>query len=205
MANTSPASGISLMEALIALFVVALLATAGGIMLTQSLRGTRLVEDRGSSARELQTALSMIRDDLVSFVDRPSRTESASDTPARFEGRAVAGDGRIVLFIRNGWANPAAMLRGDLQKVEYAFEDGTLVRRSWSAPDTAPGTAVSEQVLLTGLSGITVRYGLEQAWQSEWIVPAGVPEAPLPDKLELQLMFEDEDMLTARFRIGLRG
>lgn len=204
MRTVSPDAGISLMETLIALFVVALLVTAGGIMLTQTLRGTRLVEDRGNSARGMQTALSIIRDDLASFVDRPSRSENTSSIPARFEGWATRGDGRIVTFIRNGWANPSGLPRGDLQKVEYRLDDGALVRRSWAAPDTTSGTPASEQILITGLEGMSVRYGLEQAWRSEWIVPASSPEAPVPSKLEFQFIFEGEDVLTARFRIGLR-
>ncbi|ABI77490.1 general secretion pathway protein J [Hyphomonas neptunium ATCC 15444] len=197
-------SGISLVETMIALFVVALLATAGGIMLTQSLRGARLVEDRGSDAQELQTALSVIRDDFSAFVDRPSRSDATSELPTRFEGQPVRFDGRIVTFIRNGWPNPAGHPRSDLQRIEYSFVDGALIRRSWSAPDAGPGTDIAEQTLLNGLENITVRYGREQGWQSDWIVPASSADTPFPDKIELTMSFGEEDTLTALFRLGLR-
>lgn len=197
-------SGISLMETMIALFVVALLATAGGVMLTQSLRGTRLIEERGTQARELQTALAILRDDFAAFVDRPSRADASADLPTRFEGQPVRFDGRIVTFIRNGWANPANQPRGDLQRVEYRFDDGALVRRSWSSPDAGPGTAIADQILLAGLEEISVHYGREESWRPDWIVSATAVEAPLPDKIQMVFTFGDEDTLTAKFRIGLR-
>lgn len=203
-APASPQSGISLMETLIALFVVALLATAGGVMLTQSLRGTRLIEDRGDRARELQTALAVLRDDFATFVDRPSRADGNSDVPTRFEGQSIRFDGRIVTFVRNGWSNPSDLPRGDLQRVEYRFDNGALIRRSWSAPDAGPSTAVAEQTLLSGLEDISVQYGREQSWKPDWIVPAGMTDAPFPDKIEMAFTFGEDDTLTAKFRIGLR-
>lgn len=197
-------SGISLVETMIALFVVALLATAGGIMLTQSLRGARLVEDRGSDAQQIQSALAVLRDDFSAFVDRPGRSDVSSELPTRFEGQPVRFDGRIVAFVRNGWSNPADAPRSDLQRVEYLFADGTLTRRSWSAPDIGPGTAIAEQALLSGLEEVTVRYGREQSWKPDWIVPASSAEAPFPDKIELTFSFGEDDTLTAMFRLGLR-
>lgn len=200
----SPQSGVSLMETLIALFVVALLATAGGVMLTQSLRGTRLIEDRGDHARKLQTALAVLRDDFAAFVDRPSRADASSDLPTRFEGQPIRFDGRIVTFVRNGWSNPSDLPRSDLQRVEYRFDNGALIRRSWSAPDAGPSTAVAEQTLLSGLEDISVQYGREQSWKPDWIVPASMADARLPDKIQLVFTFDEDDTLTAKFRLGLR-
>ncbi|KCZ99266.1 general secretion pathway protein J [Hyphomonas polymorpha PS728] len=203
-ATPSPQSGISLMETLIALFVVALLATAGGVMLTQSLRSTRLIEVRGNDARELQTALAVLRDDFAAFVDRPSRADASSDLSTRFEGQPIRYDGRIMTFVRNGWSNPADLPRSDLQRVEYQFDNGALIRRSWSAPDAGPGTAVAEQIVLSGLEDISVQYGREQIWKPDWIVPASMVDAPLPDKIQLVFTFGEGDTLTAKFRLGLR-
>ncbi|PKP83480.1 MAG: type II secretion system protein GspJ [Alphaproteobacteria bacterium HGW-Alphaproteobacteria-18] len=200
----TPQSGISLVETMIALFVVALLATAGGIMLTQSLRGTRIIEERGSDATELQTALSILRDDFAAFAVRPSRLDGSGEMPMLFEGYPVRFDGRIVTFVRNGWPNPAGYPRSDLQRVEYRFLDGALIRRSWSSPDAGPGTAIAEQTLFTGIEDVAVRYGREQSWKPDWIVLASTPDTPLPDKIEFTFSFGQDDTLTALFRIGLR-
>ncbi|WP_213271840.1 type II secretion system minor pseudopilin GspJ [Hyphomonas sp.] len=198
----SAQSGISLMETLIALFVVALLATAGGIMLTQTLRGTRLLEERGTAATRLQSAMSILRDDFSSFVDRASRTDGTSELPSRFYGQPVRSADRVVTFVRNSWSNPGDLPRSDLQRLEYRFEDGALIRRSWSAPDTAPGTIVSDQVLLTGLDEMSVRYGRERTWKTDWIVAAGSTETEFPDKVEFVFTFAEDDTMRAVFRLG---
>lgn len=203
-ASAKSESGISLMETLIALFVVALLASAGGVMLTQSLRGTRMIDERGNDYRELQTALTVLRDDFAAFVDRPSRSDASADPPTRFEGYPVRFDGRIVTFVRNGWANPADQPRGDLQRVEYRFDNGALIRRSWSSPDAGPGTAIADQILLSGLEDISVRYGREESWRPDWIVLGSATDASFPDKIQMAFNFGEDDTLTAKFRIGLR-
>ena len=190
------------METLIALFVVALLATAGGIMLTQSLRSTRMIEERGADATELQTAMSVLRDDFAAFAARPSLAAATSDLPTRFEGRPVRADSQIIAFVRNGWSNPGDQLRSDLQRMEYRFDNGSLIRRSWSAPDAAPGTPISDQVLLTGVNDISVRYGWEETWKAEWIVAAETTDTMFPDKVELIFTFGEGDTLKAMFRLG---
>lgn len=196
--------GITLVETLMALLIIALLSTAGGVMLIQSLRSSQSIEERAKGARELQTALSYIRDDFSSFVPRSVRSEGSAEVPSLFEGHPVRFDGRIATFVRNGWSNPGDALRGDLQRVEYRFEDNKLIRRSWSSPDAAPGSRVSDQVLLADLDSLSVRYGREQIWRSEWIVPASGADATLPDKIEFIIRFSTDDTLTARFRMGLR-
>ncbi|MFN4023660.1 MAG: type II secretion system minor pseudopilin GspJ [Hyphomonas sp.] len=204
-AHRSGEAGITLVETLIALFLIALMATSGAVMLTQTMRGARQVDDRSQDARALEIALAMIREDLAAFADRPSRTDGSQDPPTRFEGYPVRFDGRILLLVRNGWSNPEGRAqRGDLQRVEYLYQDGALIRRSWHAPDAGPGTPVSQQRLIEGLDGVAVRYGRQNVWQNDWIVAATDNNAQLPDRVEFTMRFSPDDALTARFRLGLR-
>ena len=198
-------AGITLVETLIALFLIALMATTGAVMLTQSMRGARQIDARGAEAQQLQVALAMIRDDLAAFADRPSRFNGSAEPLARFEGYPVRFDGRLLLLVRNGWSNPADLARhGDLQRVEYRFEDGVLIRRSWNTADPGPESRVSDQRLLEGLEGISARYGRLDSWRNDWVVLATDNNAQLPDKVELSFHFGPDDTLTARFRLGLR-
>lgn len=198
-------AGVTLVEMLIALFLIAIMATAGAVMLTQSLRGTQMVDSRGSDANRVQSMLLVIRNDLAAFANRPSRPDGAPGPATRFEGYPVRFDGQILTLVRNGWAKPdETQLRSDLQRVEYRFQDGNLVRRSWSAPDAGPGTLVAEQQLMSNLETISVRYGKAQVWQDDWIVPAASTDTPLPDKVEFTFEFSEGDALTAKFLVGLR-
>ncbi len=194
-------SGVTLVETLIALFVIALMASAGAVMTTQSLTGARAVETRGDKAAELSTALSMISSDLGALIIRPSQDASQSGPPYVFEGYAPRYDGRIMVFVRNGWANPTEEARSDLQRVEYLLENGALIRRSWAAADPAQSTQTVDQVLLAGIETLDVRFGRGDTWQSEWLVPVA-DSATLPQKAELKFGFSRDDTLSARFLIG---
>ncbi|MFN7055247.1 type II secretion system minor pseudopilin GspJ [Hyphomonas sp.] len=200
-----PEAGMTLLETLISLFLIAVIATAGSGMLIQALRGAQMVEARGADAREIEAALAAIRHDLEAFTGRTARTGMGTETLTPFDGRASAASGRLFSFVRNGWADPGgAAGRSDLQRVEYAFEQGALIRRSWRSPDPGPATPVVEQRLLEGLEGLSVRYGRVSSWRGDWMADAGSGADALPDKLELTFRFNREDELTARFRLGLR-
>ena len=201
--RTAPSSqqGVTLIETLVALFVIALMATAGAIMTGQSLRGARAVEEKGASATYLSIATGMITNDLAAFVARSSQDPGLIEPPALFEGYAPRHDGRVMVFVRNGWSNPSGEARGDLQRVEYQFSEGQLVRRSWAAADPSPGTAMAEMVLAEGVTDLDVRFGRGDTWQSEWIALPG-RETPLPQKAEFKLTFAAGDELTLRVLVG---
>ena len=197
----NPQAGISLIETLVALFVVALMTSAGAVLTQQSLRGARAAEQRGAATSELAGALNILSDDLAAFTGRASQGAEMTEPPARFEGYAPRHDGRVFVFVRNGWENPAGALRSDLQRVEYIYRSGTLVRRSWSAPDPGPVTPMAEQVLLTGIESLEAQFGTGDTWRREWVALAG-QNVPLPQKAELKIRFSQEDILTLRLPVG---
>lgn len=194
-------AGVTLVETLVALFVIALMAAAGAIMTSQSLRGARAVETRGASATALSSTLAAISADLTAYTGRPSQDASLSDPAFAFEGYPPRADGRVMVFVRNGWQNPAGDARSDLQRVEYIFADGTLTRRSWLAPDPGPATPAVDQALLTGIQRVDVHFGRGDTWRSEWLVSASGTE-PAPQKAEVRFVFGDGDTLTTRYLIG---
>jgi general secretion pathway protein J len=197
----SPESGVTLIETLVALFVIAIMATAGAIMTSQAVRGARVVEAKGGKSTDLSIAAGMIRDDLAAIVLRPSQDEGQLEPPALFEGFAPRHDGRVMAFVRNGWANPAGEARGDLQRVEYRYAGGALVRQSWSTPDPVRGSAVAETVVIDGVSSLSVRYARGDRWLTEWVSLAG-GNVPMPQKAELTFRFAPEEELTLLVLVG---
>lgn len=194
-------SGVTLIETLVALFVIALMATAGAIMTGQSLRGARAVEAKGAAATDLAAAIGTLNADLAAFAPRASQDPAMVEPPSLFEGHAPRHDGRVMVFVRNGWVNPDGDARSSLQRVEYLFEQGKLIRRSWFAPDPGPGTPVAEEVLLTGVSKLEARYGRGDVWATDWVALPGAP-GPMPQKAELTISFDVNDSHKVRFLIG---
>lgn len=197
----APQRGVTLIETLIALFVIALMATVGAVMTGQSLRGANAVEAKGDASTDLSIALGMIRDDLAAHVPRASQDPGLIDTPALFEGYAPRHDGKVMALVRNGWVNPAGETRSGMQRVEYQLSGGKLVRRSWAAADPAPGSRSAEIILLEGLSSLEVRFGRGDTWSSEWANISGA-DLPLPQKAEFTLTFTDGDELKVRVLVG---
>lgn len=194
-------SGVTLMETLVALFVIAMMAAAGAVMTSQSLRGARNVESRGAAVSELSVALGLIGSDLAAYTGRTSQDSALSEPALAFAGHAPRFDGRLMVFVRNGWDNPGGALRSDLQRVEYRFEDGVLIRRSWAAPDPAPATPAIDEPLLSGLQRVDARFGREDTWAGEWLSANDGVQAP-PQKVELTFTFAPGDTLVARYLIG---
>jgi len=197
----SPESGVTLIETLIALFVIALMASAGAVMTGQTLRGARMVETRGAESGALAIALNTLSADLAAYTGRLSQDATLTDPATVFAGHAPRADGRVMLFVRNGWANPSGAARSDLQRVEYRFENGALIRRSWLAPDPGPATPIVEEVLLSGLASLEVRFGRDDSWRSDWLTEGGELSVA-PHKAELTLTFAEGDVLTVRYLIG---
>lgn len=197
----SPQAGVTLIETLVALFVIALMAAAGAIMTSQTIRGARAVETRGAAATEIAAALSTLSADLAAYAGRASQDETLATPASLFEGFPPRHDGRLLVFVRNGWANPGDNRRSHLQRVEYLYSAGRLVRRSWASPDPGPGTPSVDQTLLEGLERIDMRFGRGDVWRSEWVALAGTAE-PAPQKAELRLTFSKDNVLTARYLIG---
>lgn len=200
-APRSSESGVTLIETLIALFVIALMASAGAVMTSQTLRGARMVETRGAEAGTLAIALSTLSGDLAAYTGRFSQDAALSEPATAFSGHAPRADGRLMVFVRNGWANPSGAARSDLQRVEYRFENGALIRRSWLAPDPGPATSVVDETLLSGLVSLEARFGRSDSWRSEWLAD-GSEASSAPQKVELTLTFAEDDALTVRYLIG---
>jgi general secretion pathway protein J len=200
-ARRSSESGITLIETLVALFVIALMASAGAVMTGQTLRGARMVETRGAESGTLAIALNTLAGDLAAYTGRPSQDPALSEPATAFAGHAPRADGRVMVFVRNGWANPSGAARSDLQRVEYRFENGALIRRSWLAPDPGPATSVVDETLLSGLVALEARFGQADSWRSEWLADGSEAENA-PQKVELTLTFAEDDTLTVRYLIG---
>lgn len=199
-------AGMTLLETLVSLFLIALIATGGSVMLIQSVQGARMVDARGAEAREIERALATLRHDFAAFTGRPARTGDTSGPATGFDGRASVMEGPVLSFVRNGWADPGGLAgRSDLQRVEYAFERGALIRRSWRAPDPGPATPYTEQRLLQGLEAMDIRYGAGTGWRRDWRANDASDAETYPDRVEITLRLATDDEILARFRLGLRG
>ena len=195
-------SGFTLIETMVSLVLIAMLTTAGSAMLITTLNGSRQVSLRSDAILEMQTAHAVIRDDIVQIVERPTAAAEGLDPPVIMEGTSGDNDRFLLRFTRSGWQNPGGLeARGDLQRVEYLLEEGTLFRRAWARPDAVRSTPVYDVPLVAGLSAVSVRYRIGSEWVDEWYAAEGSARG-LPDVVEMTFVFAEQDSLIARFMTG---
>jgi general secretion pathway protein J len=141
-------SGFTLVEVLISLFIFALISAGTMTALTQSLRGKDRLAASMEEINQLNTARAIIRSDMIALTLRPSRDELGGINPY-----LLTTDGEALLsFTRRGRQNPSGLeKRGDLERVEYYFEDGKFIRRSYSHENPAQLAQTFDRVLFEDL------------------------------------------------------
>jgi len=146
--DTHNEAGFTLVEVLISLFIFALISVGTMTAFTQSLQGKDRLVTSMDGLNQLNAARAIIRADMSALSLRPSRDELGGINPY-----VLTTDGEALLsFTRRGKQNPSGLEpRGDLERVEYQFEDGALIRRSYAHENPAQEAASFDRVLLDNL------------------------------------------------------
>ena len=138
--------GFTLLEMLVALGVFAVL----GVMSTQMVSGILAVHQtattRGERLAEIERAMGMMERDLVEIAARGVRDGMGDAIPA-----LQVGGGPLLELTRAGHRNPLGEKRGELQRVAYVLEDGTLYRYYWAVLDRAEDSVPTVQTLLANV------------------------------------------------------
>lgn len=191
------ASGVTLIELLVALVIFAIMSAIAYASLDTLLQSRARLDARSESLAGLQLAFTVLGRDIEQAVNRPVRDE--------FGDRQVtmAGTDSELEFTRAGWRNPAGLRRSELQRVGYHLADEELRRVTWRVLDRTQGSEPSETVLLSGVSAFELRFLDQQdEWASFW-PPADVAapgRSPLPRAIQVTLETEQWGRVTRLFR-----
>lgn len=197
-------AGFTLAEMLVALFILSILAVAGGNLLLRATASGEQLRHREATVRQLDIAQALIRSDLESVIRRgvePVDTYGGPITLAGGETNRVDG---LLRLVRNGWMNPdGTASRSDLQAVNYSLSaEGELVRTAWLRPDATASTPVAERVLLRDVADVDLAFWKGDQMSAYW---EGTPEPPaneMPDIVEIRIRFDDGRVLTIASGVG---
>lgn len=172
MTDRGAQSGFTLVEAMVSLFVFALLASGCVLLLRQSVTAQSKLSAAGEAMRDIQSARALLAGDLAQVA--PGSVSINGDAPAAFDGvGAGAMADRHVRFMRAlGDPDPAAAFATGLVSVEYLIDDqGRLVRRLRPSAGGAP----TDRIVLIGATDVRFEFNDGAAWQEEWRTPNGAP------------------------------
>lgn len=206
MMMRSSENGFTLIETLIAIFSLALLMSAGGVLLTSTLNSNRLIDQRLERLNALEIASAHLRTDIAAAVPRVILTGTTGRQLLSFYGGEPDRNGVVLGLVRDGWANPQRLEdRGGLLPVEYKVQNGQLLRRVYERPDTARRTPKHDFLLLDGVDEVDLEFVAGDASSDEWgtVLEDGAPR--LPDAVRVEIVFETGERLTQTFLVGGRA
>lgn len=174
MSASRQTNGFTLVEMLVALVIFGMLAAGGVALLSFSVTSQDFTDRQLATLSEIRRAGALLTGDLAQAAPRPWRGNRATHEPALTGG--VGQDPRILILVRGGWDNPDQAPRASLQRVEYRFQGGRLLRIGFTHLDGGGAAAVT--TLIDDVERVELRFrDGEGVWQAAWR-PADVTALP---------------------------
>ncbi len=182
--------GLTLIELLIAVGILAVLALLSSTLLGTSLENQKHLRASSESLEELALSLTLVQRDLEQMLDRVGRDEygirQESSLLSFAEGEAYqlefTRDGRRLL--------PGETFSSSLERIRYGLEDKVFVRYSAAVPDPVGATEWRKQKMISDITAITFGFFSEGKWHREWPPAAlglGSSAQDLPQAVSLRL------------------
>ena len=198
-------TGFSLAETLVALFILALVSSAGASLLIGATGAGQQIREREADARQVDIAQRLLRQDISAMSARAIQPPDGFSPAASLFGEAPSDDTPFLSFVRAGWINPANVeARSTLQAVSYSLRDGDLVREATLRPDATRGTPVSSRVLLNNVKSIELGFVRGGQRSNFWDGRSGRAQGVLPDLIEINVTFDDDTSLNLASLTGGR-
>ena len=191
--RSSPESGFTLVEMMIALFIFGLITAAGVTLLSLSARTQESSDRLLGELGELRRTGALLTADLGQAAPRLYRDRDGRPQRAFAGG---AGDAPMLLaFVRRGWD------RGEgstLQRVGYRLRDGRLERLGFARVDGG-GAAVTMNVM-DGITALRLRYRDDDGeWRERW---DSTDATRLPVAVELVTSSRTHGTVRQLFQVG---
>lgn len=168
--QASPGRGFTLIELLVALFITAVMFAIGYGAITEALQNRDRVREQQVRLNDLQRTMRQLTQDFSQLAPRPVR-----DVLGTGEEDALRADPRVATLVslsRGGVGHLAGTARPALQRIDYLFENGTLIRQSWPVLDRTQATVAARRVVARELRAIHFRYmDASRQWLEQWPAP----------------------------------
>ncbi len=206
MRNTQP--GFTLMEVLIALFILSLLTMMAVSGLNAILRAQSHQVDAAHELQAWQFTYTWLDQDLSQYVAREVLDSQGEPLPALMLSSdlnlsRLGLPGEILLAVtRGGITDPKN--KSSLQRVAYTLNNKELIRYTYPVLDVAGVTRPISQVLLQNVVNMRLRYLSDQGtYYQNWRDYTG--EALTPMAIEFQITHENGHNITWLFPITSGG
>lgn len=195
-------AGFTLIELMIAMAIFALLSIMSYSGLDSVMRNKEHTEASMLRLNQLQLSMTKLHRDIEQISSRGARDELGGQLLNIASGQS---DDLLIQFTRNGWRNPAKIVRSHLQRVAYKLDEDKLIRMSWPYVDRAQVDQVVESVLIDNIKSVEFRFLDEKStWHDSWPRNSDDPTTlviPQPRGIEITLQMNDWGDVTRVFRV----
>lgn len=161
--------GFSLMEIMVAIFIISIISAAGSTIVLRSVNGKAFLETATERVDRFAGLHSRIRDDLAQWVPRAAESRPVIDPKVEFLGGGVGDSTMLFAFVRDGWTNPGLTeARSGLLSVRYSFDRGQLTRVVQTMADPLYNAEGIEEVLLEDVRDVRVEFRQGDQWLPQW-------------------------------------
>lgn len=180
--------GLTLLELLVAVSILALISLASATTLNSTINSERSIHQRASSLETLSYALSILRQDLEQAIGRPftgASTGYSQSQPMTGFNNELSNSGLLLRFVRSGKRSiPTSKPSSNLEHIWYYLIDGRLVRASSPVPSPLEDTRHRKKTIISGLEHIEFFY-YDDSWTDNWSITS--PKNHLPRAIRLVL------------------
>ncbi len=182
-------NGFTLLEALVALSVFAIMSSAGFYGLNAAITSRGLLQEESSRLRDMALFFSIMENDLSMAVSRPARAGREQIL------RALVG-GSSVEFTRVGNAQSSEQ-QSSLRRVGYRLKNGSIELLIWPVVDKANLDMKPDTYkVLSDVNSFTMRYYNGQKWFNTW------EEGSLPKAVEVNITTAQDKTFTRIFSMA---
>ncbi len=192
--------GFTLIEALIALALLALLGLASALALSSAMRAQETLDSHQQALDRLQRSQLLLRRDLEQTLARQGRDSLGNPVSNAFIAYPQADSshqGLLLQLVKSGrrmLGRSTGSTR--LEQVRYRLEEGQLLRQTTPLLDPSVDTAWHSTVLLDNLTELRLRFFHGDSWHDQW-PPLGLTPSEgstfittLPAAIEVKLETE---------------
>lgn len=191
MMKTSQSAGFTLVETVVALFIIGVLSAAGSTLLIGASQSSKQLKVFHEGLQKFEVGQAIIRNDISAITEID--IEDVGST-------TVWSDGDVFSFQRNGWfATDLDQPRGDSQFVVYRLDRGTLTRDVMEP--SIPRRIISSRPVFDDLRTTEVRALVA----GQWLGIADAESSSDIDAIELSFTFNTGSTLRLVSLSGGRG
>ncbi len=157
--------GFTLLELLIAMVIFSFMSIMAYGALANIFNSNERIKTQEENLKALKRTMMVLERDMRQITLRPRRLGYDQLTPALVSGLNAGG---LIEFTRAGNTNPLDLVRSSLQRVQYDFQDGQILRMSWNLVDHIEAEPII-MPLLGDVDSFSLRFlSKKNVWEENW-------------------------------------